>query len=676
MKCVYLTVAFLFALSVLHTDAQSVWYVDNTAISAGNGSSWQSPFLSIYDAVDASAPGDEIWIRTGTYEVDLGTIDLSADLVLRGGFLGDETDISQRNIRKNSTIITGDLLGDDSSDPSSRSDNTDVTMISGGALINGVVVRGAAYQAMLTDARLIDCVVDDCILTIGEVPVVEMRPAAGESISVERCEFANCARMLGNDLKGVLYVRVSDHTSELSISDSEFHGNGHIGEGASTSLAIDAYSTDVKGKLVPVTIERCMFRDNKSVTFQPAALFMYLRETDAAVDNCDFLDNDGGIAGAAMLDCDESKTVIRDSVFLSNGAHEGGGGALTIRQGNGDQLLSDKKTLIQDCHFEANSASFGGAVSLDVDAGFGLVTVDRCVFTANKGDEGAAIQAFGMAGSILVRDSLIERSEVRDPSYGPGSIIAADHALFYGCKILNHDSIGYIVDDDYSVFASSIIRENRFTVPEPFARLTFLHSVFWNNYAKDGVTRLEPSGSFLNCVLDSSPAESSCPESSAFPGAAAVCGNLDLDLLGQVFVDPDSGDFRPMAGSALIDSGADSWGDPNLISNTFDLVDLDSDGVRAEFIPIDAKGAARNQDTPNAPGSGPDIGPFEFGDALPDTSPCIADLNGDGFADSDDFIDWRSAYLAGDVRADQNLDGLVSPTDFTAWISNVQRGCH
>lgn len=59
---------------------------------------------------------------------------------------------------------------------------------------------------------------------------------------------------------------------------------------------------------------------------------------------------------------------------------------------------------------------------------------------------------------------------------------------------------------------------------------------------------------------------------------------------------------------------------------------------------------------------------------LPDLE-CIADVNGDGLLTPTDFTAWVSAFNAGADACDQNADGTCSPTDFTSWITNYNIGC-
>ncbi|GAB5497590.1 MAG: hypothetical protein Phyf2KO_26700 [Phycisphaerales bacterium] len=57
------------------------------------------------------------------------------------------------------------------------------------------------------------------------------------------------------------------------------------------------------------------------------------------------------------------------------------------------------------------------------------------------------------------------------------------------------------------------------------------------------------------------------------------------------------------------------------------------------------------------------------------TDPCLADVNGDGMLSPTDFTAWIDAYNGGDAGCDQNADGSCTPTDFTAWITNYNNEC-
>ncbi|MFI4870550.1 MAG: GC-type dockerin domain-anchored protein, partial [Phycisphaerales bacterium JB061] len=54
---------------------------------------------------------------------------------------------------------------------------------------------------------------------------------------------------------------------------------------------------------------------------------------------------------------------------------------------------------------------------------------------------------------------------------------------------------------------------------------------------------------------------------------------------------------------------------------------------------------------------------------------CPADTNGDGMLSPADFSAWVSAFNANAPACDQNDDGMCSPADFSAWVANYNAGC-
>ena len=54
---------------------------------------------------------------------------------------------------------------------------------------------------------------------------------------------------------------------------------------------------------------------------------------------------------------------------------------------------------------------------------------------------------------------------------------------------------------------------------------------------------------------------------------------------------------------------------------------------------------------------------------------CLADINGNGRMDGQDFTAWIASFNTGAPACDQNGDRECTPADFTAWISNYNAGC-
>ncbi|MFI4871613.1 MAG: GC-type dockerin domain-anchored protein [Phycisphaerales bacterium JB061] len=55
--------------------------------------------------------------------------------------------------------------------------------------------------------------------------------------------------------------------------------------------------------------------------------------------------------------------------------------------------------------------------------------------------------------------------------------------------------------------------------------------------------------------------------------------------------------------------------------------------------------------------------------------PCLADVNGDGMVTPTDFTAWVGAFNSNAPECDQNGDGMCTPTDFSAWVGNYNAGC-
>jgi hypothetical protein len=67
---------------------------------------------------------------------------------------------------------------------------------------------------------------------------------------------------------------------------------------------------------------------------------------------------------------------------------------------------------------------------------------------------------------------------------------------------------------------------------------------------------------------------------------------------------------------------------------------------------------------------------YGFGNiTLVDALACPADVNGDGMVSPTDFNAWINAFNNNLPECDQNGDNNCTQTDFTAWISNYNEGC-
>jgi parallel beta-helix repeat protein len=91
-------------------------FVDITKAAAPtqNGASWATAYGNLQTALAASTAGVAIWVAQGTYKTTATTtrtiyFNIPSDVKVYGGFVGNETMLSQRNSRTNVTVLSGEI---------------------------------------------------------------------------------------------------------------------------------------------------------------------------------------------------------------------------------------------------------------------------------------------------------------------------------------------------------------------------------------------------------------------------------------------------------------------------------------------------------------------------------------------------------------------------------------
>jgi len=111
-------------LPIVHADGVNdtkggILFVDHSATGSENGTSWENAFTDLQDALQVAVAPQQIWVAGGIYK-PTNTSDRTISFVIQsgvhifGGFYGAETDIDQRIPDATPTVLTGDLLANDS----------------------------------------------------------------------------------------------------------------------------------------------------------------------------------------------------------------------------------------------------------------------------------------------------------------------------------------------------------------------------------------------------------------------------------------------------------------------------------------------------------------------------------------------------------------------------------
>ena len=142
----------LLALVAPSVPGQSILYVDDSATGANTGASWADAFTDLQDAIAAAPKGSAVWVAEGVYEPTQG-FDRSvsfevADIQLYGGFAGHEQSLAERAGLFDTTILSGDLAGDDGPGFSGYAENSYHVVVAGsfitidGVWLDGFTLRG------------------------------------------------------------------------------------------------------------------------------------------------------------------------------------------------------------------------------------------------------------------------------------------------------------------------------------------------------------------------------------------------------------------------------------------------------------------------------------------------------------------------------------------------------
>jgi len=387
------------------SDPGSIWHVDAGADVSGDGTAWNTAFKTLQKALAAAASGDEIWVALGTY-VPTATADrdISFELIpgvaLYGGFYGDETERAERNPSLYTTILSGDLSGDDTSGGDNSENSYHVISGADGALLDGFVIQGGnADGPVVSDPDItvqltnrmgggLVCgqnsavTVSNCTFQSNEA---HMGGAAAVALCggiIRDCTFtSNNVSMKGETSPGAGGGAVfwyAENAVDADIENCTFSGNGSDTTGAASGGGGSVYITGP----VTCTVTDCTFSSNLTSGIEGEGGALYADSgADVTLYDTVFLSNSSGSDGGAV----SVKTAALDAIrctFSSNTA-DGEGGAVVCRNG----FFSAER-----CEFSGNTVDGtaacvrGGAVALEGSAGAAGFSAWNCVFSNNQAD--------------------------------------------------------------------------------------------------------------------------------------------------------------------------------------------------------------------------------------------------------------------------------------------------
>jgi predicted outer membrane repeat protein len=259
-------------------------FVDINATGINDGSSWNNAYTDLQDAIDNNGCGLSIWVAKGTYYPTSGTdrtvsFELQNDIKIYGGFAGNETDLAQRDLATNTSILSGDI--DHSTAP-------DVITGSGTTLsITGNT--GNSYHVIVTANLSNAALIDGFTITGGYGNVSSTYTSAGVPVT-------------GNDGGGIY-----NHFSDLTISNTIFSGNEVTDDGGG-----------IYNRGGAPTIVNCVFASNYSASSGGG---IYNTSASPTITNTTISGN-YAVNGGGIRNWDGSNPTISNSIIWNNANDE------------------------------------------------------------------------------------------------------------------------------------------------------------------------------------------------------------------------------------------------------------------------------------------------------------------------------------------------------------------
>ena len=394
-------------------DPRTIIYVDDDANAPGDGSSWETAYRFLQDALADANDWEkpvEIRVAQGMYRPDQGadqapgdreaTVQLLDGVTLQGGYAGlDGMDPNARDIDRYETILSGDLFGNDISvsDPCdllhepSRDDNS--------------------YHVVTATGTEPSAVIDGFTITAGTAKAVVPPPpqpmyspeGAGMYVESGSPTVVNCrfAWNLAGD-GGAIYAT----TSNLTLVNCTFTSN--MAGRVCTTLFVGrdpviqcrgGYGGAVHIASGSPRMSRCIFTDN-SATYG------------------------GGVSNG------ESSPLLEDCQFLRNGAYRGGGVYSAMR-------WSSPKLV--RCTFRGNGASgYGGGMANESASNVELVD---CIFAENWAQAGGGAINNSLADLSLVTCTVARN---RTPQRGGAMRNSKSVARLFNCVLSGNVAVSSV----------------------------------------------------------------------------------------------------------------------------------------------------------------------------------------------------------------------------------------
>lgn len=352
--------------------AQTVYYVDGTVSSSGNGTSWAQAYKTVQEGIDAakskltkpSTDTTEVWVKEGTYYIyvdsDENTISMAEGVMIYGGFDGTETQREDRDWENNETILDGHKSSGSSQQVKhvvtafGNEIATDTYESWSNGLIDGFRITGGKISVGTGKVRESKATDPESILSTAN-------ESSGAGILIFKCgpNVSNCKIYDNSALKGGgLYVVTATEwpttgsEPKPTIYNCEISDNFANSRGGGISLDVGSEPTFINCKI-----------QNNTCEAKGGGVYIDWVCPEPIFINCLFSGNYAARAGALGADGSSSPMLINCSV-VNNSAEDIGAGFYTGSY-NPDGTGSNNPILI-NCIVWGNECEWGGPTDIRI----------------------------------------------------------------------------------------------------------------------------------------------------------------------------------------------------------------------------------------------------------------------------------------------------------------------
>jgi predicted outer membrane repeat protein len=543
--------------------------------ATGNGTSWSNATGNLKSAIDNATSGTQIWVAEGIYypitcspcifEDRQVSFILTDNVKLYGGFTGNESNISERDITENPTILSGNIDQDDTPWSNTysiiRTQNvTEETVIDGFIIEDGTAdfsnaAAGDPYNsgaAWYNNGSLSNYfahpVARNCTFrnhyAAGLGAAIYNDGGFGGSCNplFENCTFENCTGELGG---GAIYNNAifGGDCSPTFAECSFLNNHSPLASGGAVN------NEGAEGGISNPTFNNCFFFNNTASTSGGAVYNFGKNGTcNSTFNNCQFDGNQAQGGGAIYSDgtfMGEANGIYTSCSFTNNSCTNGNGGAI-YNNGIGNGLSNP---IYQNCTFGQNeSAAAGGVVFNNGSGGTASPSFFNCIFSENLANEIAGVMYnLGTAegnSSPLISNCLIYRNTAYVSAaaiYNLGSENGNASPTITNCTFFGN-----------SAPLSGAVYNNA-NDANGTANAVMTNCVFWANNADLGkvLRNIWSNPTISHCIVD----VADCNELNSGNDANLMCGAGMLYNQNPLFVDTSANNFRLLMNSPAINSG-------------------------------------------------------------------------------------------------------------------------